>query len=269
MILADCHVHSSFSDDSDTPVEAMIEAAIAQGRQYFYITDHHDFDYPVTADGLTFQLPQEPYVHRMEELKYRYRNKIQVRIGVELGLMAQIRDKIEAYANAYDYDFVIGSSHLVNGEDPYYPSYYEGKTLHQAYESYFLSVLDNVKAFETFHVYGHLDYIMRYVPNQTCVYDPMEYYDVIREILLTLIAHGKGIEVNTGSLYKNFAFPHPHETILRLYKQLGGAYITIGSDAHQPKYVGYGFEYAEQLLQKCGFTHYTLFEGGKPKQIKF
>ena len=33
MFLADCHEHSSFSSDSETLVEAMIEKAIAQGRK--------------------------------------------------------------------------------------------------------------------------------------------------------------------------------------------------------------------------------------------
>ncbi len=269
MILADCHVHSAFSDDSDTPVEQMIETAIAQGRSYFYITDHHDFDYPVMDDGVTFQLAQEPYINRMEELRYQYKDKINIRIGVELGLMAHIKDKTEAYAKAYDYDFIIGSSHLVNGIDPYYPAYYADKTEYQAYEQYFLSILDNVRVYDMFHVYGHLDYIMRYVPNQTKPYDPMDYYDIFKELLTILIDKGKGIEVNTGSLYKGFDMPHPHETILKLYKQLGGEIITVGSDAHKPQHLGYGFDKAESLLQKCGFTHYTLFEKGKPQQIKF
>ena len=93
MILADCHVHSSFSDDCDTAVEQMIETAILQGRKYFYITDHHDFDYPAMDDGVTFQLAQDPYIQRMEELKHQYKNKIDIRIGVELGLMAHIKEK--------------------------------------------------------------------------------------------------------------------------------------------------------------------------------
>ena len=190
MILADCHVHSSFSDDCDTAVEQMIETAILQGRKYFYITDHHDFDYPAMDDGVTFQLAQEPYIQRMEELKHQYKNKIDIRIGVELGLMAHIKEKTEAYAKAYNYDFIIGSSHLVNGIDPYYPEYYTDKNEYQAYEQYFLSILDNVKTYDTFHVYGHLDYIMRYVPNQTKPYDPMDYSDIFREILKTIIDNG-------------------------------------------------------------------------------
>ena len=64
MILADCHVHSCFSSDAETPVEQMIETAIAQGRKYFYLTDHHDFDYPVGEDGRDFQLPREDYTVR-------------------------------------------------------------------------------------------------------------------------------------------------------------------------------------------------------------
>ena len=269
MILADCHVHSAFSDDCETPVEQMIETAIAQGKQYFYITDHHDFDYPIMDDGVTFQLAQKPYIRRMEELKEQYQHKIQLRIGVELGLMAHIKEKTEAYAKGYAYDFIIGSSHMVNGIDPYYPAYYADKTEYQAYEQYFLSILDNVKAYDSFHVYGHLDYIMRYVPNQTKPYDPMDYYDIFKELLTVIIDKGKGIEVNTGSLYKGFDFPHPHELLLKLYKQLGGEIITIGSDAHKPQHLGYGFDKAEAILQKCGFQHYTLFAGGKPQQIKF
>ena len=246
----------------------MIEEAIAQGRQYFYITDHHDFDYPVMDDGVTFLLKQEPYIARMEELREKYRDKIQIRIGVELGLMASIKEKTEAYANRYPYDFIIGSSHLVHGVDPYYPSYYEGKTSYQAYEQYFLSILENVKVYDTYHVYGHLDYIMRYVPNQTKPYDPMEYYDIFKEILTHIVDKGKGIEVNTGSLYKGFESPHPHELILKLYRQLGGEIITIGSDAHKPQHLGYGFDQAEALLKQCGFDYYTLFAEGKPQQIK-
>ena len=97
----------------------------------------------------------------------------------------------------------------------------------------------------------------------------MDYYDVFKELLTVLIDKGKGIEVNTGSMYKGFSYPHPHQTVLKMYRQLGGEIITIGSDAHVPEYLGYGFEQAEALLKQCGFTHYTLFKGGKPQQIAF
>lgn len=267
MLLADSHVHSLFSSDAEAPVEEMIEAAIQQGRTYFYLTDHHDIDYPVGEDERDFLLDMERYLVTLAELREKYQGKIAIRTGIELGLMAQIADSINAFAKKYPLDLIIGSSHLVHGQDPYYPQYYQGKTERQAYEEYFLSILENVKTFDCFHVYGHLDYVIRYGPNKDRFYNPMDYYDLFREILTRLIDGGKGIEINTGSLYKGFSYPHPHKTILQLYRQLGGEIITVGSDAHQPQYVGYGFDVAETLLKQCGFRYYTLFVDGKPQQI--
>ena len=92
-----------------------------------------------------------------------------------------------------------------------------------------------------------------------------DYGDVFEAILKTIIEHGKGIEINTGSLYKNMTYAHPHPEILKLYKELGGEIITIGSDAHVPKYIGYDFEtYARDILTATGFHYYCTFEQMKP-----
>ena len=53
-ILWDCHMHSSFSADSDTPMKAMIHRAIEMGLQGITFTEHLDPDYPVTPDNLDF-----------------------------------------------------------------------------------------------------------------------------------------------------------------------------------------------------------------------
>ena len=92
-----------------------------------------------------------------------------------------------------------------------------------------------------------------------------DYADVFEAILKTIIEHGKGIEINTGSLYKNMTYAHPHPSILKLYKELGGEIITVGSDAHIPKYIGYDFEtYARDILTATGFRYYCTFEQMKP-----
>ena len=45
-ILWDCHMHSSFSADSDTPMEVMIHRAVETGLQGITFTEHLDPDYP-------------------------------------------------------------------------------------------------------------------------------------------------------------------------------------------------------------------------------
>ncbi len=268
MILADCHVHSEFSSDSDAPVVKMLEQAVHLGMPYFYLTDHHDIDFPVdAAGGLDFQLDTPAYLSRLSALREQYAGQVEIRTGVELGLMKNIQEKLQAYVREFPFDFIIGSSHLVRGMDPYYPAYFEGRSQKDAYREYFYSIYENIQVFQDYDVYGHLDYVVRYGPTRNADWDFSDYADLFEEILSILIHQGKGIEINTAGLYKGLGYPHPHRDILSMYRRLGGEIITIGSDAHTPEYLGYGFQNAEELLRSCGFSYYTLFKDRKPEFI--
>lgn len=270
MILADCHLHSEFSSDSDTPVEIMLEQAFRYHMKYFYLTDHHDIDFPPeAAGGLDFQLDTPAYLKKLQKIKHQYANQINIRFGVELGLMSHITDKLNAYTEQFEFDFVIGSSHLVRGMDPYYPAYFEGRSEIEAYREYFESIYENIRVFKNYDVYGHLDYVVRYGPTRNKNWNFKDYEDIFEAILKTIIQDGKGIEINTAGLYKGLGYPHPHQDILKLYKELGGEIITVGSDAHVPEYFAYGFDTAERLLQSCGFQYYCLFRNREPEFIPF
>ena len=56
------------------------------------------------------------------------------------------------------------------------------------------------------------------------------------KILKTVIADGKGIEVNTSSYRYGLSDLTPSRDILKLYWELGGQILTIGSDSHKPVY---------------------------------
>lgn len=265
MILADSHVHSEFSSDSNALLTHMLQQALSKNMKYFYLTDHHDIDFPAEiADGLDFQLDTSRYLDTLGRLKSDYAGRIEIRTGVELGLMNHITDSLTEYTNQYSFDFIIGSSHLVRGMDPYYPSFYEGRSQKDAYLEYFESIYENIQLFSNYDVYGHLDYVVRYGPNKSEQWNFDDYDEIFEAILKKLIQQGKGIEINTAGLYKGLGYPHPHRDILNLYKELGGEIITVGSDAHSPEYFGYGFDSASQLLLSCGFRYYTLFQNRKP-----
>ena len=89
-ILWDCHMHSSFSADSDTPMEVMIHRAVETGLQGITFTEHLDPDYPVTPDNLDFSLDIPAYKEKLAELSDIYKDKIQVRFGIELGLQLSV-----------------------------------------------------------------------------------------------------------------------------------------------------------------------------------
>ncbi len=271
MIITDMHVHSHFSSDSEESPEAIIRTAIEKGFPCIYFTDHHDIDFPVhpSEPDMNFQLDFDAYFSVLNELKQRYEKQIRVYIGVEQGICPATAPKLKALYERYPFDFVIASSHLTSLEngDPYYPSYYEGKDPVMAYREYFLSEAENVTLTDSFHVYGHLDYAVRYCPDQSFVYRFEDYRDIFEVLLRRLIEKGKGIEINTSGLEK-IGYPHPHIEALKLYRSLGGEIITVGSDAHRKERIGAGFAEAEALLAETGFRYYTVFKNGQPEFIR-
>lgn len=265
-ITSDSHLHSSFSGDSDAPMEDMIRRGIELGLTEMCFTEHNDFDYPVTereTDGF-FELNPDAYLYDFLKLREKYEGRIHLLFGVELGLQPHLSRRNAAFAKAHDYDFIIGSSHLCNGKDPYYPAFYEGRAQEDAYLEYFESILDNLKVFSNFDVYGHLDYVVRYGPHRDDGYSYECYRELFDRILTRLISMEKGIEVNTAGLAKGLRVPHPCAGILRRYRELGGEIVTVGSDAHDPEQIAHDFDRAAEILKECGFRYYATYEKRSP-----
>lgn len=265
MITTDFHLHSDHSGDCTTPTEVMITKGIELGLTTMCFTQHQDFDYPLTT---IFELNTEAYLNEFLLLKEKYKSDIKLLFGVELGLQKQIASKNEAYARSYDFDFIIGSSHVANQKDPYYPEFFEGRSEKEAFDEYFLANLENINSFQNFDVYGHLDYVVRYAPNTNLNYSYQNHAELIDELLRSLIKKEKGIEVNTSGFHKGLNTTHPFPEIIRRYRELGGSIITIGSDAHLPDQIATKFDYVSDLLKECGFTYYTVFEKRKASFIK-
>ena len=261
-ITADYHMHSSFSGDSDAPMEEMILQGIRLGLTHMCFTEHQDFDFPVSErfPAGFFEINPDSYLYDFLKCKEKYADKINLCFGVELGLQPHLSKKNAAFAKAHEYDFIIASSHICNRQDPGFPEFYEDKTQEEGYRIYFESILDNLKVFSNFDVYGHLDYVVRYGPNKDEGYSYEMYRDIFDAILEKLIAEGKGIEINTAGLNKGLKDVHPCTAIIRRYKELGGEIVTIGSDAHAPEQIAAHFDKAAAVLTECGFRYYCTFE---------
>lgn len=258
---ADGHIHTSFSADSETPVTSQINRAIELGMTELCITDHHDYD--TSFCDMDFTLDFDTYFSTLERIQAEYRDKIQVNIGIELGLQVHVKDVLDSIASRYPFDFIIGSSHYVDRQDPYYPSFFEGRTEREAYERYLAVTLERVRKLDCFDVCGHLDYVIRRGPTRKFSYS--EYRELIDPILKTLIENGKGLECNTGGFRCGLGQPNPAADVLSRYRELGGEILTVGSDAHVPEHLGGDFDRAEVLLKQCGFRYYTVFHQRKPQ----
>lgn len=269
-ILHDYHMHTSFSGDSDTPMKDMFDGALTKRLSGLCITEHYDFDYPASPncpEG-TFLLDFPEYEKCFFELKKQYQDRLEVCFGVELGLQPHLAAMHYELINEHPFDFIIGSLHTCHGKDPYYPSFYAGRKEEEAYREYFTNILENLEVYDGFDTFGHLDYTVRYGPNKDKFYTYECYKDLLDPILLKLISMGKALECNTGAIRYGLRDLNPSNAILKRYRELGGEYITIGSDAHQPDAIAKGFDRARQILSDCGFTYYTTFKDRLPRMHK-
>lgn len=260
-ITADYHIHSHHSGDSEAAMEEVIRAAISKGLTHICFTEHNDFDYPtVNEPDNIFLLNPDAYLYELLQLRDKYESQIRIGFGLELGLQTESVRKNAVFAKAHEYDFIIASSHVLNGLDPYYDAFWQGRDEKEAYREFFTSILENIKRMPNFDVCGHLDYVVRYSPSRADSYDYREYLDIFDSIFAYLIENEKGIELNTGAYRRGIEMTNPCFSLLKRYRELGGEIVTIGSDAHTPEDVADHFSQAEDFLKEAGFKYYCIFE---------
>ena len=79
---SDSHLHSSFSSDSDTPMEEMIQTAISKGLSSMCFTEHQDLDFP--PGEFDFLVDMDAYQQTLSTLAKKYQEQIHIRFGIEL-----------------------------------------------------------------------------------------------------------------------------------------------------------------------------------------
>ncbi len=139
---------------------------------------------------------------------------------------------------------------MINQHDLYYAPYYEGRSKQVAYQDYFQTMIDCVKGNDFIDSLGHIDYIARYAPYP----DPEVYYhefaDAIDTVLASLAEREVALEINTRRFNDKQVIEHL-VPLYRRFHELGGKYVTLGSDAHYPEAVASHLNDAWELAQTC------------------
>lgn len=263
---ADYHVHSDFSGDGEAPMEIMIETALEKGLKELVFTDHVDYDY---ADPVFEMIDFDNYVDYFSQLREKYQGKIKLLLGVEVGFQPHVQDKIEKFVTSYPFDFIILSTHMADRMDFYTGEFFAQKEQKTAYLRYFENVLESVKSFNKYDVYGHLDFIVRYGNFAVKKLSYFDYRDIIDEILKNIIQSGHGIELNTSGYRYGLDQMHPQFEILKRYRDLGGEIITVGSDAHRQRDICAYFAEAYEMLETVGFKQLAVYKERKLSFIDF
>ncbi len=254
----DCHMHTRVSFDGEETGLAMAQAALAAGLKEICFTDHLDYD-PLEQMGcLAFDTAA--YSAEYDSLEVP---GLVIRRGMEFGLTPDNRDQFSLDLQRRPFDFVLGSIHFVDDLDVYFQEWWDGKSVFQAERRYLEATLECVTLHHQFDVLAHLTYVAKTRSHPAPRPVPYaEHRELIDEILRTLAAKGKGLELNTSGMDRCGGFL-PTADYFRRFKELGGQIVTVGSDAHQARRVGqYTFEACGILKDIFGYV--CTFENRQP-----
>jgi histidinol-phosphatase (PHP family) len=255
--MIDTHMHTEFSLDS----QMKLQQGIKHARKLdigMTITEHLDLNYPTGAD-FTFDI--DKYFN--DYGKYRDSNLM---LGIEIGMQLNCLEENREIVNKYPFDYIIGSIHVAKGQDIYYSKFYEGKTKKKAFEQYFSSMFECLKKYDFIDSLGHIDYISRYATFSDKEIHYHEFNEYINEILKVIIQDEKVIELNTRRLNNKEAYNNLIN-IYKAYKQIGGKYVTIGSDAHNAEDIGANFTLAKNICDICDLKP-VYFKNRKMELVK-
>lgn len=259
-MFANLHTHSTFSDGKNTPEEIVLYA-IENGYKAIGFSDHSytDFD-------LRYCLTNEnEYIAEITRLKEKYKNKIQIYLGIE--------EDIFSSSDKKNYDYVICSSHYFCINNKYYPidsNYDYFKKCLEVFNydivklstTYYEKLCDKIKE-KSPDIVGHFDLITKFDEIDDSLFLVNEdYLKIADKYISQMLQNDIIFEVNTGAIARGLkSTPYPHERLLHIIKKQNGK-IILSSDSHQVDTLTFLFKETKTMLKSVGFQHiYTLLDG--------
>lgn len=236
----DCHIHTKYSTDSNLQIKSAIKIA-KEKNMGIIITDHMDTNL-LNENKFNFN------TNSFFKDYGTYKND-KLLLGIEIGLTENCIEYNENLSKNNPFDYVLGSIHFVEGLDLYYEDYYKKYEKKLAYEKYLNVIYEMVKKNDYIDSLGHIDYIARYGRYSDKEIYYKEHYEIIDEIYKTIIKNDIILELNTRRFDKKESIDNL-KVLYGRYKELGGKYITLGSDAHDEKSIGNYFNLAKEFAKE-------------------
>jgi len=249
-MMADMHVHTEFSCDSEADMVKYMELGLERGLDAICFTDHVDLN----KDDYGYNYYNEAaYFEKINQVKDAYNDKIKVLSGIEFGEPHLYANRLQELSTL-PYDFIIGSIHWIGDMFPC-QKVREQYSAKEFYTLYWEEVLKTVKQ-GGFDALGHIDFPKRY-------YGEIYYEEkMMNEIFKYLLDKDMIIEINTSSLRKGHDETMPGIDMLQIYKENGGKYITVGSDAHEEKDLAADNKIAKKHISDLGLQE-VIYIGRK------
>lgn len=264
--IIDLHTHTDNSFDGHHSAMFLCEAAYMKGLRAIAFTDHIEIDR--FYDG-NFDVTATQSFFYVANARSAFSGKLIVSNGIELGQPTYDIPVAEKLLSKFKYDIVIGSIHNLRGKPDFCDLDYENEAANyeELLDEYFDEELELAK-WGNFDTLAHLIYPLRYIiGEQKKAVDMKRYSDKIDEILKAVAQNGRALEINTSGLRQPLGDTMPGKDIVKRFRELGGEFVTVGSDAHYAEHLGAGIEEGIAMAKECGFNCISLFKNRVPTPI--
>lgn len=271
-MMFDLHIHSKNSHDSRQTLDEICKTAMTKGISGIAVCDHADtwfFDKDHTYEMI------DRCMQEIDMARTKYGERLEILKGVEMAEYLDEPEKAEKLLKAHDFDVILGSVHSILYEDitdAYSRIDFSEMPMEKIYgflKEYFRKMAEMIEKTD-FDILTHLTCPLRYINGKyKRNADVLCFKKEIGDIFSMIIQKDIALEINTSGIGAAYGDYMPHETLLRMYAEMGGRLITFGSDAHMPQYIGNGFMEAQELLYKIGFREYCVFRQRKLTLYQF
>lgn len=257
MVYWDQHCHSEHSFDSVEKIENYLYLA----NHDIVTTEHLDINAPNIG---TVACDDTAYTNAIEQLEQR--TGFRVHKGLEMGYADHSIDELKAYLENKTYDICLLSVHEAEGRyDFMTPVPKREIGAEKTLELYYESCIRAIEHFPDFDVFTHLD-----CPFRAFAFD-MAYMPVINTYLPTicrkLVEKEIALELNTRSMYQYGNLEY-YRYLVRYYKNAGGTYFSLGSDAHSKEIYEYHFQDALEFMVANDLAFLVQFTRENKKILK-
>jgi histidinol-phosphatase (PHP family) len=277
----DWHTHSSLCRHASGVLEDYVISAIDKNLELIGLSAHFPYEFLKNMENIPFQeyamsLDEiQSYLTTAENLKFKYKHKIEVKIGFEIDYIinqeAAYRQYIDKIIDRLD--FTIGSIHNLKFQNTLLPfddarflsKYGNFNSIEDLFILYYetMSKMINSQLFEC-KIVGHFDLPKKFDKKPE---NDERVDELISSILDSIERKGVVIEVNTSGFRKPINEQYPSKNILKEILDRGIP-IILGSDAHSPDEVAFKFDHMRNMLLKLGFKTVSGFIKGKMYQKK-
>lgn len=264
------HSHTLYCDGKNSTEEIII-AAIKNNLSSIGISTHGPL--PFGSDWNIKENQVEKYIKEVNELKIKYKNKIDVFLGMEIDYLPEIGFTDYCISLINKLDYYIGSVHFVG-------TFKNGVkwTVDYNIDEFNLGIVDSFNgdvklAIESYYKYigdmaikynppviGHIDLIKKNNKNNAIFVENEDWYlESVTKCLDKIKTTSSKIEVNTGGMARGYTNEqYPSNLILKLIKEKDIP-ITISSDAHSVDRIDYKYQEMYELLKSLKFKEVWVF----------